>query len=205
MIRELIAVYDAVLYIDCDAVIMNPSFPAAALIDKSDGQKVLTITRDGIEGVNSGVFMVERCPEAIELLDWMLQQDTIAEAMKDDWKEQRLLDNFVRMYPDLCRVLPQRVMNSALRSEHAVYLYPWGDYEQGDWILHFGGMPYERRVELARTWIPRASNDDMRRGIEALRVDLKGGSRTWVDIESRLASIVNGTAHETQMDYSLDS
>lgn len=187
LVRHLLRHNDAVLWNDLDALFMNPTFKVEALIDKSDGQKVLTITRDGYEGVNSGSFLIESRTEAFAFLDWMISVEAEVMAHPDPWREQRLLDNFVHRYPDLCRVVPQRVMNSYLRFEHEVYLYPWSDYQEGDWILHFCGIPYARRVELIRKWLPKP---DLREQAAALRADLKDGSRSWHDVERRLEEML---------------
>jgi len=159
LVRMLIEKHDAVLWIDCDALFMNPTSKVEALIDRIDGPKVLTITRDGqndgVPSVNSGVFLMEHCPETIEFLDWALRDDIYADATKNPNmnKDQPILNAFVTVNRDLCRIMPQRTMNSYLRKEYPIYLYPWSEYEEGDWILHFAGLPYERRIELARRYL----------------------------------------------------
>lgn len=150
-VRDIIERYDAVLWMDCDALVMNPSFRIEALIDEFGGKRALTIAHTGKECINAGVFLVENCPESIQFLDWALREDVHAAALEDHQGEQRLLNNFVSAYPELCRVLPQRMMNSALTDEYPVYLYPWGKYAKGDWIVHLAGIPFPRRTELART------------------------------------------------------
>ena len=187
LVRELLNRNDAVLWNDLDALFMNQDFCIEALLDPTDGQKTLTITRDGYEGVNSGSFLFEKCDEAFAFLDWMLEVEDEVMAHPDPWREQRLLDNFVDRYPYLCRVLPQRMMNSYLRAEYPVYLYPWSDYQEGDWILHFAGLPYQRRIELITQYLPKES---LRDRIQKLHDDLQDGSHSWHDVSKRLEAML---------------
>jgi hypothetical protein len=156
LVRELLPDHDAVLWIDCDAIFANPTFRVEALIDHLEGQRALTITRDGKNGdvpsVNSGVFLMERCDAALAFLDMalsptMYKMGTAVRHMNGD---QPLINEWIHTHPGFARIVPQRIMNSYLRDEYPILLYPWSQYQPGDWILHFAGLPYPRRVELAR-------------------------------------------------------
>lgn len=157
LVRELLPDHDAVIWIDCDAIFTNSTFRIEALIDHLEGQRALTITRDGKNGdvpsVNSGVFLMERCGAAFEFLNMALELYQWATENRRMNYDQLLLNEWISTHPYFARVVPQRIMNSYLRDEYPVPLYPWSQWEPGDWILHFAGLPYERRVELARRYV----------------------------------------------------
>lgn len=153
MVRMMLDDYDAVLWIDCDAFFTNPSFKIEALIDPTAGTKVLTITKDGYDyAVNSGVFLMEAWAETFQFLDWCLDHEVFPEIQKYPLKDQDILAKFAVEYPDLTRILPQRMMNSYMRSEYEVYNYGWSDWQAGDWILHGAGLPMDKRIALARQY-----------------------------------------------------
>jgi hypothetical protein len=152
IMRMLLDDYDAALWIDCDAFFANPSFKIEALIDHTKCA-VLTITRDGYDyAVNSGVFLMERWDETLQFLDWALQPEIFAQIQQYPLKDQDILAKFAVEYPELTRILPQRMMNSYLRAEYEVYNYPWSDYQPGDWILHAAGLPMEKRIAIAKKY-----------------------------------------------------
>ena len=152
LVRALLSDHDAVLWIDCDAFFTNPTFKVEALIDhtKSD---VLTITKDGYDyAVNSGVFLMQAWDETFQFLNWCLQDDVFAAIQGYPLKDQDILAKFAVEYPELTRILPQRMMNSYLRAEYEVYNYGWSDWQEGDWILHAAGLPMEKRIAIARKY-----------------------------------------------------
>jgi hypothetical protein len=156
LVRQLLDEHQAVLWIDCDAMFTNHDIEVEVLIDHIEGPKSLTITRDGtndgIPSVNSGVFLMERCDAAIAFLDMALSRYAWGTEIRTMNRDQPLLNEYIAANPGFARIMPQRIMNSYLRKEYPVYLHPWSEWSNGDWIVHFAGLPYERRVELAREY-----------------------------------------------------
>lgn len=152
LIRRVIDGYDAVLWADCDALFMQQSFQVEALVDYHGAhENVITITRDSPLSLNAGVFLIERNQRGVELLDWLNSETIRGDGHGGDGcRDQMMLNLYARSNPWLCRILPQRLMNSYLRDEYDVPLYEWSQYQPGDWICHLAGIPLARRIELAR-------------------------------------------------------
>ena len=138
--------FDAVLWIDSDALITNPKTTILDLL----GRDQFVCTAD-IFGLSTGVFAVRsqgaghRLMYAVEAVGRSLVRD-------HQWAEQEAIMRFAanEPYRDVVKVLPQRWMNSYWNS---AYERPetddFGQWKPGDFILHLPGMDLEQRIEIA--------------------------------------------------------
>jgi hypothetical protein len=113
------------LWIDADAVIMNPTRRLEDLIDENVDFLVADDPTDS--GINTGVFFLRNCPAALQMLrlaytkveylhHFCWEQPAVAAAMRECSETLRT------------RIVSRRLFNSS-----------WEEYEQGDFIIHFAG------------------------------------------------------------------
>lgn len=147
LVAEWLPKYDAVMWIDCDAVITNLTKPLTALLEPGDQ---FLVTAD-MYGINTGTFIAINTP--------LTRQFLFAVAIAGPqlvkghhWGEQEAIIRLLTSppYDKLARILPQNAMNSYLNAEMGRPDWFMGNYQPGDWIVHLAGLPTFRKLEVAR-------------------------------------------------------
>ena len=150
--------YDAVLYIDCDAIITSPHMRIEDLI--LFGEFLLT---SDLYGLNMGVFCAQRTEGATKLLYAMMTEGANL-TRGHFWCEQEAVMRFARFapYDRVVKILPQRIMNSYSNIEHN--RPPWIDsnWQPGDFILHMPALVNEDRFRVIEEASERTRTADER-------------------------------------------
>ena len=137
------------MWLDGDAIITNHHI---RIEDRLGNEKFVVAT--DLHGINAGVFLASNHPETKELLQDLIQN---GKALVGDHplQEQEALSRFLAFdrYKHTATILPQRMMNAF---PHDLYDRPTdfsGNWQPGDWIIHFPGMRMHGRVEAMPRYI----------------------------------------------------
>ncbi len=153
--RRLLQQYEGVLYVECDALILNQELDPNRIVKSQDGIEFpflesphLTLTTD-FNGCNLGVFYIRNSAEMQQYLD------TIWNVGKwlyggHGYHEQKAFEHFANVHPyrNLVHWVPQRTMNSYIFHPGTPWYRP-GRYQKGDWIVHLAGTGNDDRRRFA--------------------------------------------------------
>jgi hypothetical protein len=143
-------------WLDCDALITNFTKRIEDVID----DKYHIIISTDTNGINCGSFFLKNSPEAKEWLKMILGWRELYKTKKWDNPEQHpMIMTYIR-YRDWIKLLPQREINSY---NYGLYpgisnvdmLHTVGEWEPGDWILHWPGISNQARIDIARHVAPQ--------------------------------------------------
>jgi hypothetical protein len=140
-IKKHLKDYDWIFWSDSDALITNLEIKLENLIDDNYN---LIITRDCLGNINSGNFLIRNSSWSKKfILDWLLpKQEDFIIGLNDNG----VLINLIKKSDEIkknVKILPPKCMNSYLKCP-IQYLID-GEFEHGDFILHFVGSDYETR------------------------------------------------------------
>jgi hypothetical protein len=151
--------YDGVLYIDCDAAIINQNFDFRPYIEKHD----FIISTD-VNGINAGVYYAKSTPLVKQ---FFFAVNTWGPMFYGGhpWNDQEAMKYYLANppYNHLATYMPQNFMNSYIHegfnyTNHPFPDYIQGNYQPGDWIIHLPGMPMEVRVRYLQEKITKGKN-----------------------------------------------
>lgn len=148
---------DWVWWLDNDAIITNYETKLENIID--DNYHVI-ITVDHAS-LNAGSFIVKNSAQGKGWLEFLL---SLYDHYKDNrWPEQQPMTDRYYSFKDIIKVLPQRIMNSY---DYKLYGVPdldltWqsGQWQPGDFVLHWPGLPAQTRIALSKKYSPHHKND----------------------------------------------
>ena len=142
VVRNLLPMYDMVLSVDTDAMIMNHTlkverFPLYGLIIAED-----------LLGINDGVFVASNVP-------LMHQFMAVYMGLRKQGNSQQIMTHLLNMdlYKPMALKVPQRVLNSYRNDLYGRPSWFTGNYEPGDWILQFPGISKADRIPLMQAAI----------------------------------------------------
>jgi hypothetical protein len=143
--------YDAVMWIDGDAIITNHNIR----IEDRIADHKFVIAAD-IHGYNAGVFMAANYSLTKQFL-FAINHLGKPLTGHHPFREQESIVRYLSFppYQNLATVLPQRMMNSYLNEFYGRPIWMDGNWEPGDWILHLPGMSLEQRVAIATALMPK--------------------------------------------------
>jgi len=137
------------LFSECDAMITNLTIPVEDRVD-NDYHFIVPVDRLNI---NSGNFLARNSEQGRAYLQMILD---LEESYKDvEWAEQQVIIDTIEQYSDIVKIVPQRHMNSY---EQHMYDYcdirqdilgTSGQWESGDWIVHWPGTYKPARIRRA--------------------------------------------------------
>lgn len=136
--------YDWLLYVECDAMIMNPTIRLENLID--DNYDVIISNseyRDNYQGVNTGVMLVKSSDWSIGFFEYLSKKSHF---FNRDWYEQGAIINEVRDSPVVrshFKLVHNRLFNSYYHRGT-----PEENFVVGDFICHSAGTSNESRQAL---------------------------------------------------------
>ena len=142
---------DWVWWLDNDAMITNFDIGLENLVD--DNYHIIMPT--DIAALNTGSFIVRNSIQAREWLEFLLSKK---KEYKNDnkWFEQQAVIDFYPKFQHLFKIIPQKWLNSydyrMYNVEGIDLLGKTGQWEQGDFVIHWPGLPNETRVQLAQQY-----------------------------------------------------
>jgi hypothetical protein len=142
---------DWVWWLDNDAMITNFDIALEDLIDPDYHVIMPTDTN----ALNTGSFIVRNSPQARAWLEFLLSKKT---EYKNDvkWFEQQAVIDFYPKFQHLFKLIPQKALNSydyrIYNVDNTDLLGHSGQWEQGDFVIHWPGLPNESRVILAEQY-----------------------------------------------------
>jgi len=142
---------DWLLWCDCDAMITNLSIRIEDKIDNN----FHFITPVDVNDINVGNLLVRNTEEGRNYLRMIIDKEPIY--IKHIMAEQQVIIDSHKDYTTVVKVVPQKHMNSY---EPQLYLPQnidtrmdilgtSGVWEQGDWIVHWPGLPLSTRINQA--------------------------------------------------------
>jgi len=142
---------DWVWWIDNDAMITNFDIKLEGLVD-SEFHVIMPVD---IAALNTGSFIVRNSEQAKEWLRFLLSKK--GEYRNDKkWFEQQAVIDFYPKFQDIFKIIPQNVLNSY---DYRIYnvdstdlLGHSGQWQQGDFVIHWPGLQNELRVKLAEQY-----------------------------------------------------
>ncbi len=154
------------LWIDDDIVITNPSITLESFVNRYGRDKDLIIARDAYykRGVpiNNGIFLVRNTPWARNFLnevwkkgaEWyyltrgksLLEQQTMTDLLYEPYRKKLV-------YTDKTVVIPQREMNSFLRTQDGYQDPIEARWQSGDFAAHVTGMPLQERERIIKNLV----------------------------------------------------
>lgn len=145
-----------VWWLDCDALITNFT---KRIEDVIDDNYHLIFTTD-VNGLNCGSFFVKNSPEAIDWLKMILGWKDLYRTKKWDNPEQTPMILTYIKYRDIIKLHPQRDFNSYSYGMYPGisdidHLHTSGEWQPGDWVLHWPGLANQTRIELAARVAPK--------------------------------------------------
>jgi hypothetical protein len=140
-----------VWWLDCDTLITNFN---KKIEDYVDDQYHIIIGTD-IAGLNCGSFFLKNSPESKEWLKMVLDHKDQFRVRPWQFPEQQSMQLTYIKYRDWIKLVPQKDINS-----YCYELYPYhktnldwlktsGQWSPGDWVLHFPGLTWKQRIDIA--------------------------------------------------------
>lgn len=139
------------LFSECDAMITNLT---TLIEDKIDNNYHFIVPVDRLN-INSGNFLARNSEQGRAYLQMILDKEK--EYSTVEWAEQQVIIDTIEEYQNIVKIVPQRHMNSY---ESQIYDYcdtrfdilgNSGEWEPGDWIVHWPGTYKATRLERANT------------------------------------------------------
>lgn len=144
---------DWIWWLDNDAIITNYDIKLESIVDPDYH---VIVTTD-VATVNGGCFIVRNTRQGREWLEFMLYIG-MKEYKDNRWPDQQPMADFFIKYRDIIKVVPQRAMNSY---DYRIYgvdgidqLGQSGQWQPGDFVIHFPALPNNARIELMKQYIP---------------------------------------------------
>ena len=146
--------YEWIWWAGADTVVTNFNIK---IEDRIDNHYHFIIATD-CNGINADSFLVKNSAEGKAYIDHIW--DRRHEFDQDGWHEQRCIINTLEQFKDIVKIVPQRDLNSYDYNLYPSYQHhPYdaggnhGQWQPGDWLIHWPGTSLSRRLELASFYI----------------------------------------------------
>jgi hypothetical protein len=136
--------YDAVLFIECDAAIINQDFDVRPFLESHE----FVIAAD-VNGINAGVFMGQSTDLVKQFFYTVITQGPTY-WHDHPWRDQEAMKYFGSEppYDKMITYVEQNFMNSYLNDIYGFPSYMQGNYQPGDWIVHLPGKSLQERCQI---------------------------------------------------------
>lgn len=148
--------FEWILWLDADVLITNFATRLDEFVPQDDNID-LVMSRD-CANLNLGVFLLRSSPSSLDLLEEVYNGAHITnETIHHVWWENK---SFIDLYNasegvrNRTSLLPQKAINS-YPIEHTGCFDASHKWSEGDFIVHFPGIPDELRAELFAKYLPR--------------------------------------------------
>ena len=149
LVRELLDVYDLVVWVDADAVIVDHSIDIAATLRERRPMHLVSHMIEGTLVPNAGVFVMHRSRESVRLLERIWHETAY---IHHRWWDNAALiavvggDGDVGLTSARSRRLSSRVLGSLGHRWNSIPVCPADDPA----IVHFAGTPFDVRLAAMR-------------------------------------------------------
>lgn len=124
--------------------------------EKIDNDFHMIITTD-CNGINADSILIRNSKEMLDYWDLV---DSILPSLHNHWEgEQKIIKDTYPNYKNKIKVVPQREMNSYDYNIYQGFFPPYdylgtdGNWQRGDWVIQWPGVPLETRLMLANHYI----------------------------------------------------
>lgn len=143
IICDFIDKYDYMLYVECDAAIVNHTIKLENLIDDNYDLTFgkVTNTKDHIQ-INSGVFLIKCSKWSKQFFNRLNSQEVVSQYANEQEciiKEINFNEEILKHF----KIVPLRFFNSYYHEWH-----PEDNYQHGDFILHLPGASNSYRQKV---------------------------------------------------------
>lgn len=149
---------DLLMWVDCDTLPTNPFLKIDEIWKENGEWKPIVLSAD-CYGLNCGTMILSNCP-IVEMFWKCILDQGYPRFGKDlqGWDEQEAVVRWAHQHPFMrhIQVVPQRILNCYVNKEYGRPSNWGGDWSEGDFIIHFPGLPLERRIELAKEYSEKA-------------------------------------------------
>lgn len=164
--------YEWVFWCGSDTMITNQTIKLETFVDEGFH---FIVSKD-VWDINADVFLARNSLECKTFLQRVLDEhdnfvdlygnpkpsgETLPDGGRKDWSEQGAIIKLLQEYEGIIKILPQKSFNAYL---YHLYTSPWhqkgmdangndGRWGEGDFLVHWPGLPYTTRVQLAVQFI----------------------------------------------------
>lgn len=138
------------LFSECDATITNLTIP---MEDKINNDYHVIFPIDRLD-INSGNYLVRNSEQGRGYLQMII--DLEPQYLNDVWAEQRVIIDTIKDNLNIVKLVPQYYMNSYQQKGYDYcnvafdILGNRGEWQSGDWIVHWPGAYKPIRIALAK-------------------------------------------------------
>ena len=153
---------DWIWWLDCDAMITNYNIKLENIIDNDYD----VIMSTDFNGLNCGSFLVKNSNRGKAWLEMIFSQRYVYKFYSHPWPEQIIIMETARNYTEILKVVPQKTFNSYYYSLYGSNyghdgsgldrLGISGNWQPGDFVIHFPGYPNNQRIEWIKTFSDNA-------------------------------------------------
>ena len=149
--------YEWIWFVGCDTLITNFNKKIESVISLAKKNESFIVATD-CNGINMDSFLVKNSPDGIMLMEECFKSHL---ELNDKWcYEQKWFWDNQEKYKSIIKLVLQRTFNSYLCKR----LYPnqspmdtfgqSGEFERGDFLIHFPGMSLKNRLRLVAMFEP---------------------------------------------------
>jgi hypothetical protein len=153
---------DWIWWLDCDAMVTNYTIKLENIIDNDYD----VIMSTDFNGLNCGSFLVKNSNKGKAWLEMIFSQRYVYKFYSHPWPEQIIIMETARNYTEILKVVPQKTFNSYYYSLYGSNyghdgsgldrLGTSGNWQPGDFVIHFPGYPNNQRIEWIKTFSANA-------------------------------------------------
>lgn len=153
---------DWIWWLDCDAMVTNYNIKLENIIDNDYD----VIMSTDFNGLNCGSFLVKNSNKGKAWLEMIFSQRYVYKFYSHPWPEQIIIMETARNYTEILKVVPQKTFNSYYYSLYGSNyghdgsgldrLGTSGNWQPGDFVIHFPGYPNNQRIEWIKTFSDNA-------------------------------------------------
>jgi hypothetical protein len=140
--------YEWLLFAEADTMITNFTTKIEDLVN-NDYHFIVAVD---VNDINAGVFLVRNSEEGRGYLQMILDSKP---NYLDNWQaEQAVIQDTCKQYPNVVKIVNQRYFNSFdykiyHYTDHRDCLWQDGNWQQGDFIIHWPAVDQDNRIKLA--------------------------------------------------------
>lgn len=146
---------DWIWWVGCDTMITNFN---KKVEDVLDNNYHMIVAQDCL-GINNDSMFVRNSPEGLGYLDYLIS--VMPQYMHHHWQDQQAMIESVDRFKDIIKFIPQKLINAydyelyPQQPPHSLKLDALGNYgqwEPGDLIIQWPGLPVHQKIEQAKKY-----------------------------------------------------